>query len=381
MLSYADGPVTIVGAGPAGLSCAIHLARAGWHVVVREWHDHVAARFHGDFQGLENWTSDEDALDELSGGGLAPTFESIPVSAGVAYDANHRRYSLKSKEPLYYLVRRGATPGCLDASLLKQAQDLGVDVRFGDRARTSDRAQVLAIGPRTADAIAAGYVFNTDMADGSWLALDNRLAPFGYAYLLVYGGRGTVASCMFGNFRAEATYVERTVAFFREHAGLAMDNPVAFGGYANFRLPRLAHRGDHLIVGEQAGFQDALAGFGMRYAMRSGVLAAQSLLTGIDYTRLWRRQLLPLLKAGTVNRFLYNFAGSATRSLALEGLARTDARRALRRSYNPSWATGLLFPLARLRFRRALHDPNCRHVDCNCVWCRCAAGGTGHIGA
>ena len=49
-------------------------------------------------------------------------------------------------------------------------------------------------------------------------------------------------------------------------------------------------------------FQDALAGFGLRYAIRSGTLAAHSLLGGTDYTRAWREQLLPGLRAGVVNR-------------------------------------------------------------------------------
>jgi len=38
----------------------------------------------------------------------------------------------------------------------------------------------------------------------------------------------------------------------------------------------------HPVIGEHAGFQDALAGFGLRQPVRSGRLAAESLIRGTD---------------------------------------------------------------------------------------------------
>jgi len=53
-------PVTIVGAGPASLATAIALVRGGRHVAVCEWHRYIGPRFHGNFQGLENWSDERD---------------------------------------------------------------------------------------------------------------------------------------------------------------------------------------------------------------------------------------------------------------------------------------------------------------------------------
>jgi flavin-dependent dehydrogenase len=364
-------PVTVVGAGPAGLACAIGLARAGRRVVVREWHSHVGARFHGDFQGIENWSDERDVLDELAAAGIRAAFDHHPVSEATAYDSRGISYRLQSQQTLYYLVRRGAEEGCLDRNLLHQATEAGAEVRFGDRMGEIEGTAVLAIGPRSAQAIAAGYVFETDMRDGSWLALDNRLAPLGYAYLLVHDGRGTVASCMFTGFKRQAAYVERTVAFFKDRVRLEMRNPRPFGGFANFRLPRTAVQGGHPMIGEQAGFQDALAGFGIRYAMRSGLLAAQSIIEATDYARLWQRDLLPLLRTGTVNRFLFNLVGESGWRLALRALSRGNTRLTLRWLYQSSALRRALFPIARLRYRSQLRDSSCDHVDCHCVWCEC----------
>lgn len=370
MKATSEEPVTIVGAGPAGLACAIVLARAGRAVVVREWHETVGSRFHGDYQGLENWSDERDILDELRAAGIDTGFDCHPVRESTVFDAWGEGYEVRGERPFYYLVRRGSGDGSLDRGLFEQARDAGAEVRFGDRATEIDGLTVLAIGPRVADAIAAGYVFETDLPDGSWAAFKNALAPLGYSYLLIHDGRGTVASCMFTGFKHQAEYVARTVAFFREKTGLEMRDPRPFGGYANFRLPRTAVQGGHLVVGEQAGFQDALAGFGMRYALRSGVLAARSLLEGTDYTRLWRREFLPLLRTGTANRLIFNSIGERGWRWALRGLSRSDPEGKLLRLYRPSVLTRFVYPIARLRYRAPLRDPSCNHVDCGCVWCR-----------
>jgi hypothetical protein len=336
---------------------------------VREWHSDVGHRFHDDFQGLENWTRDEDVLDELASAGIAADFERHAFVAGTVFDPSGRGYQVRGKRPLFYLLRRGAAEGTLDRALLAQALAAGAEVRFNDRVREFGNAGVLAAGPRQAGIIAVGHVFETDMPDGAWLALGHRVAPGGYAYLLVQDGRGTVASCLFTGFRDQAKYLAATEAFFSLHAGLQMRNPRPFGGFGNMRLAQTAVQGGHPVIGEQAGFQDALAGFGMRYAIRSGVLAARAIIEGSDYATLWQQDIAPWLQAGIVNRFVFNLAGEAGMKLALRRLARRDAGQLLARAYRLSLPKRLLLPLARRWYRAPLADPSCNHVDCDCVWC------------
>ena len=356
-------PVTVVGAGPAGLACAIVLARTGRQVIVREGHRTVGARFHSDLQGLENWSDHRDVLDELWRWGIDAKFDCHPVYEGIGFDASGKAYPLRGERPICYIVHRGCRSGSLDLGLLNQAIEVGVEVRFDDRATAADGPTVLATGPGSADAIAAGYVFETENPDGDWIAFNDALAPLGYAYLLIHSGHGTVASCMFAGFKRQAEYVERTVAFFRERVGLEMRDPRRFGGFTSFRRPGTAMRGGCPIIGEQAGFQDALAGFGIRYALCSGVLAARSLIEGVDYTRLWREELLPLLRTGTSNRFILNILGERRWRWVLRGLSRADTGTKLRQLYRPSLLTRLLFPLAYWHDRAARHNENRSRVE------------------
>ena len=55
------------------------------------------------------------------------------------------------------------------------------------------------------------------------------------------------------------------------------------GGIACSTLLEAPYQNNRYYVGEAAGLQDFTAGFGIRYAIISGCLAAQSVLAGKDY--------------------------------------------------------------------------------------------------
>jgi flavin-dependent dehydrogenase len=342
-------PVTIVGAGPAGLAAAIVLARGGREVLVREWKQTVGHRFHNDFQGLENWSDPKDCLKELAGYGLTPEFDCFPSHESTAFDGHAEAHTIKTKRPLYYLLRRGPAAGTLDRGLLAQAEAEGVTVNFNDRARNIAGPTIFAAGPRRAEIVATGYLFDTGHADGSWFSLDQSLAPGGYAYLLIHEGRGTMATCMFAGFGRQAEHLARTVRFFREKLRLDMGNATKFGGYGVLGATTKPMQDGHPVTGEQAGFQDALAGFGLRYAMGSGALAARCELEGRDYVGEWRRTILPRLKVGMANRMLFAMAGNPIRAWALRGMAANGPRERLHQLYQPHGLTGLAYPLAALK--------------------------------
>lgn len=367
-------PITVVGAGPAGLAAAITLARAGQAVVVHELYPEVGHRFRRDMQGLENWTTDQDVLDFLQHLGIRTDFEYAPCTEGTVFDAWGRAYPVRSRRPLFYMIERGPRAGSVDASLLAQAQALGVDIRFGSRLDRVPGPGILATGPKAADAIAVGYHFDTSMPTGFWVICDERLAPGGYAYVAVLNGRGTLKTAMFRGFKQERTCLERTVAAFRRLLNLDMIDPQPHGGVGNFRIPQTALSGQHPVVGEQAGFQDILWGFGIRYAVVSGVLAARSLLESCDYDVLWRRELEPLLESALVNRAIFGVLGDRGYRWCLRYQAPRDAGVFLHRLYRPWRVKRLLLPWARRRYESRRKDTSCDHVDCACIWCRC--GGT-----
>lgn len=370
--SASDERIQVVGAGPAGLAAAITLARAGRRVLVHEAAAEVGSRFKGDHQGLENWSTENDVLDDFREHGLTCEFARIPCRGGVAFDAWGNRFEMRSESPVFYLIERGSGPGALDSALLAQARELGVEVCFNNRVRQVDGPAILAAGPRAADAIAVGFHFETSMPDGWWVVCDDDLAPQGYAYLLVMNGRGTLKSCMFSGFKRERECVARTVDRFRRLVGLDMRNPRFHGGAGNFRIPVSACSGAHPVAGEQAGFQDTLWGFGIRFAVISGVLAARSLTDGSNYDIRWREAMGPVLRAAVVNRAFYARFGNSGYSRFLRKVSNSDdARGFLRRYYGPSWIKQLIYPWARLRFRSRRRDMTCNHVDCACVWCRC----------
>ncbi len=220
--------------------------------------------------------------------------------------------------------------------------------------------------------IAAGYVFTTDMANACYVAVSEHLAAGGYSYLLVDRGRGTVATCLFARFHEERRYLDETLTFFQRHVGLRWREAKRFGGTGNFQRVEQAATHNRLYAGEAAGFQDALFGFGLRYALVSGHLAGSTSGSPDAYTRAWRGRLRALNATSVLNRWLYARLGDRGRQLVLKhAVAGRDPRRLLQRIYAPvHWKAAVARWLPSPPLLRAEHA----RADCDCTWCRCHRG-------
>ena len=360
--------IEIVGAGPAGMVASINLARAGYQVTVFEKNPEVGYRFNGDFQGLENWTSNEGIDSYLKNIGVTPNFLSQPYYGGDLYGPDHKRVEISSKQSIFHLVKRGPEPGSLDQGLKEQALEVGVKILFNRKVKNIPGRAIVGAGPKSAAAFAAGLLFETDHEDMAAVIFDNNLAPDGYSYLLVNDGRATIASCMFRDFNNQKKYLNATRDTFLKFYGINMKNEKKFGGYGNFFINDSFQRKGKIYVGEAAGFQDYLWGFGMKYAMTSGYLAAKSIINNEHYDYLCKKNLTPHLKSSLINRYIFRMAGNMGYRKLVDHIGRSgDVRSFLRKYYRPSFVKGLVFPLASIKYKGRLRKQFCDNENCLCV--------------
>lgn len=346
-------PVTILGAGPAGLAAAISLAKAGWPVTLYERHATVGLHGHGDLQGLENWADERDALDLFRGLGLAINFVTTPFHE-LTVLAGGDEHRFQCGRPAFYLVRRGSTPGCLDHGLAEQAMHCGVDLRCG-QTLSPEAADIIATGTlhRHHFAVAKGETFRTDHPDLACGLLSDQAAEKGYAYLLVAGGYGCLCTVFFDHFlRISSGFAvarERLLARFP----VAVREPVPFGGVGGFLLENIFVDHRQLRVGEAAGLQDLLWGFGIKSAIASGHLAARSLVDGSDFAATALARFTGRQQASLVNRYLWEHVAGADYAPFLRRIRRArDPLAWLRSFYNLNRVHRMVYPLAAAALRK-----------------------------
>ena len=120
----------------------------------------------------------------------------------------------------------------------------------------------------------------------------------------------------------------------------------AAGGGTYSPAPQFQRQG-RIHAGEASGLMDPLWGFGVRCSMESGRLAAQALLGQTDYAVTSEERFGPLVRAGTVNRWLYEICGHpGYRHILRSAHASGDFRRFLGRIASPSLLKRLGFQVA-----------------------------------
>lgn len=367
--------VTIVGAGPAGLTAGIVLKKYGYEVNLYEQNSDAGIRFNGDFQGLENWSDEEDTLNIFDRIGIKVNFLCHPYYGDDCHfiGPNKKRFRIKTSRPLFYLIERGMNNSSFDQGLKKQAEDAGVNILWGKKLEsTGNNLAIVGTGPKAADAIAKGIVFKTSHKNISIVFADNKIAPKAYAYLLVNNGKATFATCLFEDFKNAQMYLERALQVLNRSIDIDINDPKEFSGFANFFNEPILSKGNKIFyVGENAGLQDALWGFGIKYAMLSGYYAAQSIINNKDYAELCRESLFPKFRTSLANRFLFSHLYNPGYSYLFKCMAKmNDVIPALRRHHNTSFSKRIVYQIARKWYHTRMIDKQCLHKNCNCVWCR-----------
>ncbi len=297
-------------------------------------------------QGLENWSDKEDTLDLLQSFRLETSFYFKPFFKST-FTNTSKSVDLITKVPLFYLVKRGISSNSLDQVLLNQAEKNGVNVHF-DKTIPVNEADIIATGPfnKKPAAFGQGITFKTNHKDISVSIINNSTSCLAYAYLLVADGHGCIATVLFDDFTNAKNYLKESIKTFEKITRITYENTRPFGSFGNFSLQPEYKDGDALLVGEAAGLQDFLAGFGMKTAIKSGYLAARSIIENTDYQEIAKREFSDYLKAGIVNRYLFEKDAKHHHKLFLSGIERPDFPEILQSLYNFNKYQRRLYPLA-----------------------------------
>jgi flavin-dependent dehydrogenase len=351
--------VKILGAGPAGLSAAITLAREGYPVDVFEKNSDIGGRFHGEYQGLENWSDKNDALFDLKKMNLTNNFTHHPFK-NLSITNGDKTWFFNCNKPAFYLVKRGQVPDSLDNGLKEQSLDRGVEIHF-DKKLPQEQADIIATGPQNQGrfASARGIVFQTEIEDIVLCLINDKTAVKGYSYLLVADGTATMSTVLFDRFKDLNTCFEETLKTYTRFLDLEIKNPQKIGGVGNFSTRNIYVENGRLYIGEAAGLQDLLWGFGIKNAIKSGYLAAKSIISGDDYQETSRKYFNYKLKASLVNRFLWEKFATNNYSLILNHIHKSqDHLKYLNNLYKFNFIQKIIYPFALMYMRNRYGNLN-----------------------
>ncbi len=323
-------PIDVVGAGLAGLVAAINLAREGFEVTVHERGKQLGGRP----SVRPDPAGSPFQLERLT------NFIGVDISGACQLN---RQFSLvlwgKKRSLAYrpgmetYMVERGARPSSLDTLLLREAERVGVRVRYGSS--FDSRRQFSELPPNSIITVGLeedGYgnlglpivPLSGYYARGKTQRQEPEVCLYFDDYTRDYGFTSNINGCSFaflivtrGRMAADAPERFRRQAEatsgYRFSAWQTFEDAVL--PHASARAPRLYFQ-DKILAGSACGMMDPILYFGMLGAMVSGKIAANAVtrprlaqqqfrqaLSG--YPRAWRtKRLLDGLPSATRRRAL-----------------------------------------------------------------------------
>jgi len=339
------GAIKIAGAGISGLTSAINLAKNGYDVVVYEKDksfrkDNICA--------VRNYDLKKDALEEFRGCGVDLKPHS-KVGRVIKFSPNHSAEE-HSKKTVFYIFERGSTENSIENQLYMKAKDLGVRIFMGEPINEKG-VDIVATGDRRMDIFAYGQMYKElDIpADTAYVIYNDLYAPRGYIYILTANDRTVVVSVSFK--KDEFRYLPAKFSSFLIKNQFVRDltegkEPIKrISGFGNYDILKNAEENGRCYVGGRGFFMDASKGFGIRYAIITGHLAAKSIANNLNYDRLWKNVLKGELERNFKRRILLNGFTDKDYDLMLERIgSEADIEGYVKETRKSKKHVDLLFP-------------------------------------
>ena len=293
--------VAVIGAGPAGSTCAYRLARAGARVLMVD-----KARFPRDKPCGGGVTMRAARLLPFS---IDPVVEDVIERIECRLDFGPR-FERSAHAPLAYMTQRKR----LDHFLLERAEEAGAEVRQGVtvNARELDAdvvicadgcngtsAKQLGLAGEIVHGVALEANFPREDRFARTMVLEIASVPGGYGWIFPKGDHVNVGVGGWGN---EGPRLRTHLRRMCEAYGIDPDAASETRGY---RLPMRQPgtslvRGNAAAIGDAAGLVDPFSGDGMYEAFYSAKLAAEAILAGDlgAYAAAVESRIAPLTNAG-----------------------------------------------------------------------------------